>query len=483
MLNLKRIFIFACCWYFPLSLWAEIAPIVSIQAEVSPAECNPLYRHKLHVKQTFHYDTCTNNEKVFSIKSSSILAQGLWCGNLQEITKTYAEFVHVDEQQIADLLSDFEFSVYINQEKIKKYKILKYNGAGIKVIVPLRKNNQHAFDITLEYDYFSDYFMPWRSLSTQQHLAFCPFWDYWDIWYFSTDAMEWGSMNVTLADTNNTYFLTNQQYTSYDSIYTISINPQGEGVCMFLLDSVLYNHTEVQVENAKIGLYLQKLFDVSDDCEISDVHDRDYRQYMPRLQQWISLLEQFTADSMPRQFDIIDGSMAMFEGMGYGTAVRNDRQYIVFADSGFWNMPGMVHEITHCYLDYACDTMAGRYLFSESFAELVAAYVFCNKDTSAMSEILTSHYNILSEKDYNKSIFDVRSNTFSSNSWVIYYKVPYVLFRFAQRIGFERFIDLLSGYVVRLEKQNLSANIQDFEQYLKAYGVSDEDWNWLYNAL
>lgn len=482
MLTMKRILFSILAVCFPLLLIAEPSPIVSIQAEVSPAECTPIYQRKLHIKQTFHYDTLpATNEVVFDMKPSSLLAQGLWQHNLRFLTKIYTEsFIGADRQTINNLLSDFMFSISIDQHK-SKYKIRK-NDTGIHLIVPLPRNKKAA-DITIEYDYYSDHFMPWRSLSQQQRRAFSPFLDYWEVWYFSANNMQWGKVIVDFPD-DSAYFFANHPYTIQGNKYTISVNTDiANGLCLYIVEKTLYNHTDVQVENAQIGLYLQKLFDISDDCEINNVRDRDYRQYMPRLQQWISLLEQFTADSMPRQFDIIDGSMAMFEGMGYGTAVRNDRQYIVFADSGFWNMPGMVHEITHCYLDYACDTTAGRFLFSESFAELVAAYVFCNKDTNAMSDILTSHYNILSEEERNKSIFDVCSNTFSCNSWVIYYKAPYILFRFAQRIGFERFMDLLRGYVVRLEKQHLSANIQDFEQYLKFHGVSNEDWRWLYNAL
>ena len=151
----------------------------------------------------------------------------------------------------------------------------------------------------------------------------------------------------------------------------------------------------------------------------------------------------------------------------------------------------LTHELTHCYMPYdnAKGDSVAYLLFQESLVEYVTKQVLYRGNPQALDSASTWWYNkYVSAKEREVSIITQRQNkanrTGVNTSAVTYYKTPYILHQFAKRIGEEYFVELLKGYFryVRTEKDNITS-LSDFEHYLKAHGVSDEDWEWLYHAL
>lgn len=128
-------------------------------------------------------------------------------------------------------------------------------------------------------------------------------------------------------------------------------------------------------------------------------------------------------------------------------------------------------------------------LFEESLVEYVMKQVLYRGNPQALDSAYAWWYNkYVSEEEREVSIITQRQNranrTGVNTSFVTYNKTPYVLHQFAKQIGEEYFVELLKGYYryVRTEKDNITS-LSDFEHYLKTRGVSNEDWEWLHNAL
>ena len=121
-------------------------------------------------------------------------------------------------------------------------------------------------------------------------------------------------------------------------------------------------------------------------------------------------------------------------------------------------------------------------LFGESMVEFIATCVYRDMDTTQIARTFAHYYNRLTEEEKQRSVFSLY-NRIGSNSQTVYCKAPYIMFQFAQRIGFEQFMGILKQYYTDIRTEDKTITWDNFEAFFKSHGVSDEDWEWLYSAL
>ena len=57
----------------------------------------------------------------------------------------------------------------------------------------------------------------------------------------------------------------------------------------------------------------------------------------------------------------------------------------------------------------------------------------------------------------------------------IYYRAPYQIHLFVEKVGIERFMTAVSTFN-RLVKQGVKPEFEDFGKILQSFGVSEKDW-------
>jgi len=82
--------------------------------------------------------------------------------------------------------------------------------------------------------------------------------------------------------------------------------------------------------------------------------------------------------------------------------------------------------------------------------------------------------------DKTMSLFDINRNYVDTNSgdgtWgTIYYKAPYQIHLFVEKVGIERFMAAVSKFN-HLVKQGVKPEFEDLGKILQQLGVSEKDW-------
>jgi hypothetical protein len=167
---------------------------------------------------------------------------------------------------------------------------------------------------------------------------------------------------------------------------------------------------------------------------------------------------------------------------GYGRAVRtSDSSAAVFIDKSFWESPSLAHELVHSYMNYNYEQIAARYFFDEALIEYFANYIYypdSNERDKAFREKMDYFTNLPGDKTM--SLFDINRNYVDTNSgdgtWgTIYYKAPYQIHLFVEKVGIERFMAAVSKFN-HLVKQGVKPEFEDFGKILQSFGVSEKDW-------
>lgn len=188
--------------------------------------------------------------------------------------------------------------------------------------------------------------------------------------------------------------------------------------------------------------------------------------------------------------DIIDGDVSINDvhkmGMGYPVGINNG---FVVMDTAFWNDANGLHEIIHLYNNILPDKKnTSFYFFNESITEFLCTY-FSNSTNNKTDSIFIAKITKYNENNTNcESIFNVVKNEFVISNddterkyiggtyGIVYLKTPYKLYQFAQSVGKENFIKLLSLFYKNVQKKKV-CNFSDFEKIMKQNGVTNEQWN------
>ncbi len=463
--------------------------LLCIMANCAFAEC--IVRSSVRIEvSALHEETAPPNRRTFEIEQVfTFMGQSQEQDNvLLWLPKPGLASVLLSEP---DNDSDTDFRVWVNDIEHFSYD---FNGQKLSISTYA----DSIYKIVLRYVFFDDSFMkhyyrtdgvPYYSntVLNSQTSSF----------FFTTDGMCLDDIFVK-TNSNDLYFYSTCPFTkTSEQEYHLNLSPyQADGVVMLcFLEKKLYDSFSTDTDKTHFDLFVQKFYTINQDTHtiIQTQTNPAVAECRRVVQYALNGLEDFFHDTIQRTLYINIGAYIWQEGYTYGQAYSYNKQiYSVLSDSTDirHDTRVLMHELTHCYMPYhnATGDSVAYLLFEESLVEYITEVLLYRNNSHALDSALITHYNYLSEEEQNTSIITQRRNNADiagiNTSFVTYFKTPYILHRFAKRIGKEYFVELLKGYYryVRTEKDNITS-LSDFEQYLKFHGVSDKDWEWLYNAL
>ena len=388
--------------------------------------------------------------------------------------------------------SDMGFRVWVDG-----VEDLTYRFDWPELYIP--KHSDTVYRIVLRYDFLDD--SPFQYYYKTDFVAFystsvlCSL---GSSFFFSTKGMHRNDITVRTNSDDLYFYSTCPMMQTGEREYRLDLssNQKDGAINLHFLEKNMYDHCSQDMGKVRYDMFVQKFYTVDHNAgTITEMHSNPaVAQYEKAVRYAIEGLEDFFQDTIRRTLFINIGEYNWQEGYTYGKAYHyNSSIYSVVSDSSgtLRDARVLTHELTHCYMPYdnAKGDSVAYLLFQESLVEYVTKQVLYRGNPQALDSAYTWWYNkYVSEKEREVSIITQRQNkanrTGVNTSAVTYYKTPYILHQFAKRIGEEYFVELLKGYFryVRTEKDNITS-LSDFEHYLKAHGVSDEDWEWLYHAL
>lgn len=456
-----------------------------LRVEISPLQYNGLYHRRLSVEQTFDITCTTEKEKiVLQQNAASMLAQILWNHSLTTAVFGYHQWLSTPRRQLRKALSELQFDVLIDGKQCTSYKYDIINKSQGQLVIPVRNKGRHT--ITLRYDFINNNNMPMYIMDTETRLSFFQFGGWQESWFFVADSMRWGNVEVIMQD-STLYFFADVPARKQENSFRLYPTSTSD-IRLFFLDKNLYDEYTIRTDYSEVKVYMQRAFQFEAPDRITNITQRMpdsiLQQNISNLHTWLEELETFFVDSVERSICFLERDFTMMfntkVSMG-ATYCRNPSSYIIVCDKNFWRSPHISHELAHIFMQYKYEDDV-YYLFSEAFVEYIATYVYDNKDSDEMERTFEFYYNRLTDEQKTLRILG-QKKAFWGSEQVAYSRVPYTIHQFANRIGFERFISILQGYFRHVRIDDITISLADFETYLKAHGVSDEDWEWLYNAL
>ena len=372
----------------------------------------------------------------------------------------------------------------------RTYRNIDYSFNGVDVLVPNNKYTQ----IRVEYGYYSD-----LCFRTEIDVEACGLLQYdfgWNSWYFkvANEPIEFDEVCFVVPETAYCYINCNSDIVPDGKIKLRLEQKRYEEISFYLADSKWYDPHTMKIGNIKCNLLLSKRDTVRSEDVISVPMTHLSENYIAKrkeqTQQIIAALNRLFPESELREVTILEERLVAQGGKyGYGRAVRtSDMAAAVFIDKSFWKSPSLAHELVHTYMNYNYEQIAARYFFDEALIEYLANYVYyqdAEERDKAFREKMDYFSNLPGDKEI--SIFDINRNYVDTNSgdgtWgTIYYKVPYQIHLFVEKVGIERFMTAVSSFN-RLVKQGAKPEFEEFGKILQQLGVSEKDWVQFSNSL
>ncbi len=383
---------------------------------------------------------------------------------------------------------DLNFALIPNMNVCAKkkrgaYRNVDYSFNGVDILIP---DNKYA-QIRVEYGYYSD-----LCFRTEIDVEACGLLQYdfgWNSWYFkvANTPIKFEEVCFDVPETAYCYINCNSDVAQDGKIRLRLEQKQYEEISFYLADRKWYDPYTMVIGNVRCNLLLSRRDTVRNEDETSvpmTYLSKDYiAKRKEQTQQMISALNRLFPESELREVTILEERLVAQGGKyGYGRAVRtSDSSAAVFIDKSFWESPSLAHELVHAYMSYNYEQIAARYFFDEALIEYFANYVYYpNSDerNKAFREKMDYFSNLPGDKQ--TSLFDIHRNYVDTNSgdgtWgIIYYKVPYHIHAFVEKVGIARFMTAVRGFN-HLVKQGKKPEFEDFGKILQQLGVSEKDW-------
>ena len=392
----------------------------------------------------------------------------------------------LDEPSKFSFLNAMYFQKMSVEEKKTKKKIPFVFQSDTLKIVPAKKD----CIIEIHYYYQPDYFM------MNDQSIFCPYQQSWFSWYFSIPNMKIN--NVTVSVPEDLYFFSNlmQKKKEKKKVYLSTDNIPERGISFFWVEKRFYEQVKTSIGTTQHNLYLFK--DVVFTGDSSD-HQKAYlplqRINKSMIDMRISELnkavqgiekvfqKRVSFDVVEACLDIGNGEAAVRWGSEF---LLSENQSFIFMDTAFWNDHCFTHEMVHAYNDILpSKTDSSYYFFNESMTEYFAIYFRYNKQEkdSAYEAKILKYINLKQEYI---SVFEINKSSLGfdlgGTYGVVYLKAPFVIDRFAKRIGEDKFFEILFCFYRQI-RETKTVNFFEFEKVFKSKGVSNEDWDWFVKNL
>jgi hypothetical protein len=369
-----------------------------------------------------------------------------------------------------------------------------FNGDSITIIPPAP-----TCEINIRFQYQSDFCMRNDSEETTYFLQAQMYFQH--SWYFTHPDMKLDKACFRVPD-NEAYFFVQSLKQKTGNLYEADVtNLKENDISFYLLNKAFYEKVSFQEQAASVHLFLARgvktdsihvvrngedktLWQVLSGRRITnELIDRSKQKIKKILQQAIQVFNY--KESI--EINICEGYLALVDEKGkrynWGCAMPcADNSHFLLIDTSHW---ALTHEMLHPFNKYEPVREDSSYFF---FHESIIEYLtvcFEYEDEQLRDSVFNKKVNdynaINTDALYAFSIFKVDKNqtvmdgSHGGSSPVIYMKTPYLIHRFAQNIGEEKFISLLILFYKNVQEKE-ACNFGDFERIMHENGVSDTQW-------
>lgn len=344
--------------------------------------------------------------------------------------------------------------------------------------------------VKINYTFFNTFFPRVDSLKMLTFIS--PYISSYNSWYFTlqnmTDTVKFQDFIINVPN-DNIYFFATCPYKRYKRQYVFDTQKTRDvDISFFILEKDFYERYPI-TPNITVYFTRGSFIDIKRQIvkPLGEIDKYTIKKRIEYIKNGINKIENILCITNTNKIDIADmywKNGKYREGHAYNTS---DNSYFLLVDSSFWRQENLIHELLHCYTKFDYDKDSSKYFFSESMIEYLATYIssgtVLERDNKFNSKI------ICYLKDYSKdsiSIFKIKNNQWGNEQEtmpIIYLKTPFIIHSFAKRIGEDRFISILKQFYKQVRANNNIVLFHDFEDIVKANGVSEMDWLLFKNAL
>ncbi|MDR1878317.1 MAG: hypothetical protein LBQ64_01985 [Bacteroidales bacterium] len=365
-----------------------------------------------------------------------------------------------------------------------------FDGFSLSCVLPSR-----SCTLRLSYLYTSDYFS--RVPHAPSYLW--PVGTQSNSWYFTCPNMKVTYAEIT--DYDSIYIVSNLSFVRQDNkliLNTSELKGDEDIIFIFLEKRFLEKHS-FQHETNTINLFLSK----------GDLHipygDGEYNYWtypsnrltnnlikrsVAEVKKALKTLNKqiFPLENMEINVYETDLSMKFQSGMvmqwGVSLPVHDDNKAFIVIDSNdILRSTTFIHELIHTYYNRLLppEGDSTRHFFGEAITEYLAKcmkYDNVRLRDSVFNEDIIGHC-LSSSEPYKIFIDSIAYN----NSLGEYRYTPFVIHTFAQMMGENKFLAILSRFFKETKQNNTSFSFKRLEELMKENGVTDKQWNWFIKRL
>jgi hypothetical protein len=350
--------------------------------------------------------------------------------------------------------------------------------------------------LRLYYQYSTDYL----SRTAYAPCYFFPCIFGWNSWYFTCQDMKITHAEIT--DYDSAYMIVNLPYIKKGNktILDVSSIDYNEGITFHLFEKSY--HQEVSFKEGKNTVHLLmsrgeiRVPKVGEENQYYSypgkrISEELINKYINAVKDAIKKLNDFIYPLENSELTIVESDLTMKTDYGniqWGVSlpVWKDNKFSILIDTSvILQSHTLIHEMIHIYYNNILppDSDSTSLFFGESMTEYLAK---CLKydDLRQRDSVFNQKMIEFANGDNGVySIFKVSDNNMGDgSSHVIYSRTPFVIHVFAQMMGEEKFLAVLSRFY-KEAKQRKEISFNHFEQLMKENGVSDKQWDWFVKNL
>jgi hypothetical protein len=362
----------------------------------------------------------------------------------------------------------------------------QFDGVSLSFALPA-----NSCTLKVAYQFWSDYF----THSVQGY--FCPFKYSWHSWYFNAPDMK--ISHVEIEDVDAYYMLVNLPSikTEHSTILEASSINDDEGVSFYLFKKEYYEKKTFLHGSNTINLYLTKGQGIvpKTNGEYGGIGYPEYRltdqkinDYIQKVQNAFNKLDSIIFPKENAEFTIFEADLTMIYGeatfmWSAAIPIWKENKFALLLDTTcITENNTLLHELIHTYYNNLLppEEDSTHLLFGEAMTEYLSKCLYYDNMRQRDSSF---NRDMIDFAGMDNKVYSVYSNdSGTEGERVRYLRAPFVIHEFAQILGEDKFIHILSQFFkeAKIKKQ---MRLSDLESLLKANGISDKQWKWLIKNL
>lgn len=311
----------------------------------------------------------------------------------------------------------------------------------------------------------------------------------WQSWYFVCDNME--IKKVEMNAPKEFYFFSNLP----DKICGLSHelcadSIKANNISFYLFNKEYYNHSSFSNDSVLVDVYQTKGIVVNADSTDYIPYKNDtilFARRVEDLKHMINKIRDLLVFDSSLHLSIVDANLVMRGGGVWGQTVScSADETLILIDTTAWNDNSLTHELLHA-LDKNLLSSISRedsayYFFSESLVEYLSVYLKYDDPVRRDAEFSEKMLGYTLHKMKSSKVLGLKDNHMdlgnkTGSGYIIYEKTPFVIHRFAKKIGEDRFIAIFRDFYHQAKAKH-KVSLADFERVMKSHGVTDYEWIW-----